>query len=372
MTSLVNRWESWCERRSILRDIRREQRQTRRWAAFKVRDNLIAALTALQGDDHRRATELWTATLAQYPTEARKSSRALDVLIGLRRLDEAEAMMQMVSARGARTVEHVMGLARIAVARGDHNTAVERWAALRKKHPNIMDGYASGVEALLELNRIDEAESLAKQALCRFRDQVRVFMVYARIAERRLDWEEARSRWDNVRNRFNHATGYTGAAGAMVRLGQYDAAENLLKAGRVRYPTEATFAIGLARCSQYRGDTKEAVVRWNQVAQRFPLHANACLAAAEALEGLGQFSDAETILREVANRRPTESRPFVALANFYHRTSAFSPEADVWLGLHKVFPQSKEYYIRCIESLNLCGRQDEIRALNAEQHGRVS
>ena len=73
MTGLLSAWHNWQERRTILRDIRRQRADDSERNRFRVRDELTDALAALELNDRRKATAIWIDALARYPAEIRKS-----------------------------------------------------------------------------------------------------------------------------------------------------------------------------------------------------------------------------------------------------------------------------------------------------------
>jgi tetratricopeptide (TPR) repeat protein len=372
VAGLLSLWQNWRERRDILRDLRRQQGDARERARFIVRDNLTDALTALEIGDHRHAAELWTDSLGQYPHEARVSQLALRVLLGLRRFDEAEALMLRNRTRRPRDSHFALGLAQVAAAKGDYETAIRRLVEVRKQFPAIWLGYALGVQALCAVNRLQEAEALAERAMLLFRDEVSIFIDHARLADNRENWELALQRWEVVRTRFDHMSGYTGAAHAMIKVGRYDEADALLSNARTRFPTDPAPTAGLALCAQTRGNIPEAVERWKHLALRFPLKIHSCLDAARALELLDTTTDAENVLREAVDHFPAEPRPLIELGSLLLRREDFLGAADVWATLRQTFPDQQMGYVRGAEALLRAGRPAEADAVREEQRRRFN
>jgi tetratricopeptide (TPR) repeat protein len=230
MVSSYEIWRSWRDRRAVLREMRRQEIENNEWAYFRFKDCMLAAKDALQSENYTRATQVWANAVTEYPGQALRSTLALDVLLGLRRFDDAEALMQEGLKQSPREPRFAVGLAQVAGARGDYEAAIQRWAVVRTKHPRAMPGYIFGVEALRECKRLSEAEALVEEALRRFPDEVAGFMEHAKIAEARLDWVLALQRWNVVRERFDHPSGYISAGNALVKLARYDEAEALYSA----------------------------------------------------------------------------------------------------------------------------------------------
>jgi tetratricopeptide (TPR) repeat protein len=310
-----------------LRECRRQQADDRELSGFKVREELDEALAAIELNDRQKATAIWTRLRNRYPTEVRGWPSALDVLLKLGRFSEAELLMREGQKRYPREVHFASGLGATAHARGDHDQAVEFYAALRKQFPGAIEGYALAAQSLAAAGRLEEAEALAKQAMGRFPGDIRGFLEYARLATRRDDLNEALKRWLVVRDAFGgHGFGHLGAAEAMMRLGRYDEAEAVLSSARVRLPTESHIFAALARCAEARGDTRAAVARWKQRVERFPLEMIGYSDAASALERLGDVSEAEAILRAGVDRFADEKRLAAELERLLRRRTARNAE----------------------------------------------
>ena len=322
MSGLISTWRNWHERRTILRDVRQQQADAREWAYFRFKDAMTEALNALERDDHRHATEIWVDALGQYPGQALGSSLAFKVLLGLRRFDEAETLMNEGRRKRPADVRFAIGLARVALSRQDYEAAAQRWAAVRKAFPGAIEGYTFGSAALRELKHLAEAEALIRQTMSRFPDEIVGFMEHARLAELHQDWEQVLQRWDIVRNRFDHPSGYIGAIHAMVQLKRYDEAEALSENARVRFPGDPAPHVSLVVCSQAKGDMAQALSRCNLVAQRFPLHLPSVLRAAELLEQLDAAEEAEQVLRDAVDRFQAEPRPLRELGRFCFAAAA--------------------------------------------------
>ncbi|WP_158923689.1 lipopolysaccharide assembly protein LapB [Acidisphaera sp. S103] len=331
---------------------------------------MTEALAALEIDDVRRAAEIWAEAVERYPNQTLDSHLAVNVLLGLRRFDEADALMQEGLRKSPNDQRCAIGLAHVARVRGDHESAAERWAKVRKQFPNVMDGYAFGVMALRGLNRLPDAEALTRQTMARFPDEVLGFMEYGRLADIQQDWDQALERWTVVLTRFDHLSGYTGAAQAMVKLGRYDEADALLARARVRYPIDPSVGIGLAISAQTKGDIPEAISRWKYMVQHFPMHIVAVFNAAGALDKLGATDDAEQVLRDAVDHFPREPRPMAELGMLLLRRRDFSGAAKAFATLRDVFPNNKEAYLRGAEALDQAGQLEEAELLRKDYRNR--
>lgn len=251
---LMSALRRWRERRSVMRELYAFRRKEREWDKFKIRDILVEAAAAAARDDQVRAAELWLEATTRNQNEAETSPLAISVLLGLRRYDEAERLMLRGQATNPSDPHYGLGLMQIANAKADYETAVDHAATMRRRFPTLTEGYSEGIAALRNAKRLNEADTLVELAMRRFPQEVLMFMEYARLAVERQDWEAGFERWNVVLKRFNHPSGYAGAANMLLKLEQYSAANEILEAGRLRYPSDGAIARVRSSYLQLRGD----------------------------------------------------------------------------------------------------------------------
>jgi tetratricopeptide (TPR) repeat protein len=367
---LLSAWRDWRDRNQILRDIKRRQGDADERLVFTIRDQLTYAMTAIEQDDPRKATELWVAVRDKYPKLVYEAPLTFKLLMTLRRFDEADEMMRQGGVRRPTDPFFARGAAEVAQARGNHDKAIELFAALRKRFPGVMQGYVLGASSLAAKGRIDEAEALAEQAMKQFPDELGGFLEHARMATLRRDWAEALRRWQIV-SEFGFRGGYIGAAQALVQLGRHDEADALLADARIRSPIDPAPIIEMARGAQLRGDIAEAVKRWKNVIVRFPLYIPGYLAAADAMDAMGEQTEAEAMFRAAIERFPLEQRPIVDMARYFHlKRRDFAAAAEAWALLRQTFSDNEEGYTRGADALRGAGRAEEAAALLAEHRQR--
>ncbi len=371
MTGLLSAWREWRERRQILREVRLQSSDKREQTRFKVKDDLTYALAALERGDQSYASEVWSGLMERHPNVARASPLALKVLIGLRRFDEAETLLRVGQKAHPGDSFFAKGLAELAQAKRDFDTAIEHCTFLRKRFPGIVEGYTIGANACREKDQLGPAEELALQAIKRFPDHIGGPLEYANVAMKRQDWEDALRRWQPVREQFGYFGAYVGSAQALSHLGRYDEAEELLQQARYRFGTDPGPLREYARVAEAKGDVAEAIKRWNGVLFRFPLDMPVHLTASEAFERLGEPLEAEATLRAAIDRFPTESRPMLELAKFLlFKRRNYAAAVEAWAALRRAFPNNEEAYASGAEALRRAGRGDEAEILREEHRVR--
>jgi tetratricopeptide (TPR) repeat protein len=361
---------AWKERRGALREIENLQ-QREEWALALDDGNLVnRAKVALSVDDPAAALHYWQEALARYPRFARGSRDSLEVLLGLRQFDEAEALMLEGNKRAPRDLYYADGYALVAECRGDNDEAIQRWDRVRKKFPGTSMGYVHGTICLNRAGQLAAADALNKKAIKLFPDDVRIWSESARIAEHRNDWPEAIRRWEVVCEKFKRAQGYLGIARGLKELGRIEEAEQRLREVHGSFPLEHAIAIALAQLARQRGDKEEAVRRWADTRRRFPLLPVGYREGIRQLLEMGRHVDAEPILLAAIDRFPAEAWPAVEYALLAHTQQDWEAAVARWGAVRAGWPDRQEGYLRGAEVLTALGRKDEAAELRAEHQRR--
>jgi tetratricopeptide (TPR) repeat protein len=129
-------------------------------------------------------------------------ARAANAMMELGRLDEAEAYLMEPGQRFGGDLEIALTRARLAGRRGDNGAARERWAVVRRGHPDFQAGYSEGLPCLLALGSHDEAELVLREAAERFPLEMWPVREAARLSHQRGDLLEAARRWVILQKRF--------------------------------------------------------------------------------------------------------------------------------------------------------------------------
>ena len=371
MTGLFSAWREWRERQAILHDIRRQRGDDRERNRFRARDLLEEALAAIDLNDRRKGSAIWIDVVERYPHEIRTSPLALRVMLKLHRYDEADGLMREGRKKHPREVYFAKGLAEIAVERGDDDAAIEHCTTLRKRFPGVVEGYIFGAQALMRKNRLDEADGLAEQAMKQFPEEIRGFLEYSKLAEHRGDWMEVLRRWQIVEDTFpGRAFGPLGRAQALIKLERYDEADEVLAAARFRFPTDTGLLMELARCAQTRGNFPEAVKRWKYRIERAPMETWGYDGAVAAFKEMGEYAEAETMIRAAIDRFPLEERPTVMLCEFLRDRNDLSGEIEAWALLRQNFPDNEAGYTWGAYALRRAGSLDRAEAVMEEHKSR--
>jgi tetratricopeptide (TPR) repeat protein len=191
-------------------------------------------------------------------------------LLELRRLDEAEALINAAYRRFPDHPDVLVQDASLAHARGQFDKAIALWERIRADHGSPA-GYISGVASFRESRRYDEAEALALIAVEKYPDDPNAWIQYALLPHSREDWSEAAQRWECVRTQFpSRAEGYVSGAAALIKDSRFDEAENLLPRAIELAPWSRHSAFAHAELAIRRNDWVAALARWTQAQRLFP------------------------------------------------------------------------------------------------------
>ncbi|HEY2620164.1 MAG TPA: tetratricopeptide repeat protein, partial [Acetobacteraceae bacterium] len=325
---------------------------------------------ALEAGDSVAALHFWREALERYPTFARTAHDSLEVPLGLRHFDEAEALMQDGQRRAPGDIFYASGYALTAERRGDTGEAINRWGWVRKRFPGSWQGYVNGATCLGRTGQLEAAEALSQQAIKLFPNEVRGWISSAQSAERRRDWPEAIRRWEIVRDRYKHIMGDIGVARGLEELGRIAEAEALLKEAQLRRSMVPEIAIGLVRLADLRGDTEEALQHCADARRRFPLLAFGYREGFRHLAKMARYEDAEIILLAALERFPKEAWPAVEYAALSQTRRDWETAATRWAAVRAAWPDRQDGYLGGAAASAALGRQDEAAELKAEHQLR--
>ena len=207
----------------------------------------------------RFPSDLWSAVLyAEIPRRTRNSREGLrrwemvhknfpdtavshvgigSALRDIGEFDTAETVFAKATKRFPTDLWAAHNYAEIAGRRGDWAEALRRWERVRQGFPEHASAHVGAADALLKLERYEEADQLLSHASDAFPMDYWGIVSYARLAARQHRWDEAIRRWDVALQRFpSDAAAHIGKAEALVQTGHFSEAENFLKDSIERFP----------------------------------------------------------------------------------------------------------------------------------------
>jgi tetratricopeptide (TPR) repeat protein len=362
--SVFGWWRDWRDRRAALREIGHLQWRDEAALLDQAQNPINLAKLSVAAGELAEAASEWDRARLLLPNAVMTSKDALDILLGLKRYDEAEALMRERGKRSFVNFDHLTGLAKIAEHRGDDAEALKRWQHVRSKVRDSVDGYLGCARCLVKSGRLDEAEAELNRALRREPDNGYVHDRHATIADLRKDWPVSLVRWQRMALTYRYAPAFGRAANAMIELGRFDEAEAWLAEPSRRFPADMDIALARARVAERLGDLNAAADRWATVRATAPRFQTGYHEGALRLFEAERHEEADDVLRSAIERFPNEVWPRHIFARVAHLRRDWNEAATRWDALRRRFPDEEAGYSQGEEALKAAGRDDEAAALH--------
>lgn len=362
-------------------------------AALSEADLLARADAASAGGDHDAALCLLSETRARWPHASRSWLRSAELMIGLRRFDAADALLEDAVSRFP---DHFwLARTRALVARnlGDDVEAYTRCRALRQAFPDNPAAHADFAHLLLDLKQVAAAEAEAKAGLAVFPDLPWLQHMHARCADEAGDITTAAGRWtDLLAGNPYHEPAYAAAVHALAGAGRLDEAAGIAREGFRLFPnggaaqagwaavgnvataeSSAAFATVpavevLAAAVSAEGTDRwaQAAILWALLRDRTPALARAYASGARALLRLGRVAEAEIVLAKARRDLPADADVLEAWADAAVQRGAFEDALLRFRALRQAFPSAPHALVGIVRVLHDLERMDEADAAYAE------
>ena len=205
------------------------------------------------------------------------------------------------------SADETNGEAWAAMERRDPAEALRLWQQLRRDFPERPEGYVWPIQVLWQDGRLDEADTMATEALARFPENLDVLVQRGWIAMTGECWDEALRWWALVRARApDRLDGYLWAIRALWRLARFEEAEAIAAEASDRFPGNADVEAERAWVAVNRGDWEAALARWMRVLAIQPGYRGAQARSIQAMRSLGRFAEAETAAATALARVPDD------------------------------------------------------------------
>jgi tetratricopeptide (TPR) repeat protein len=378
MVHIFQRLRAWRDRRNAFRDIQAMQRNDDEYSLWEFRSELERAKMLVERNDHNQARKVWAEIRERFAIHVKATRDVLQLLLGLRLLDEADALLQAGVKLNPHDPFYLEGLARVAQDRGDLTSAIQRWSDFNKKFPSVLTGYSQRAACLVRLARFDEAESILARGIRIAPNDVPMREAHAKLAEAQGNWNLALTRWMTLRDMHDRSNiesyqlGALGVAKCLRKAGRLDEAEEQLTDSLMQARVHYVAQTELAGIAQDRGDWSEAARRWESVKTRFPLVPTGYLGYAAVLRRMGREAEVDAVFLEALGRFPDDwetARDYAVLAEI---RQDFAEAARRWESMRNRFPDNEEAYRRGADALATLGETEQSEQLRAERQRRFA
>ena len=237
------------------------------------------------------------------------------------------------------SVEEGVQAIQSALAQQDVARARSIWEDLQRRFPDSAEAYQRPAFALVQQNRLDEADALISEGLQKFPADVALQSEAAWMAVRRGKVDEALSQWSALLARFpDRPNSYGGYGIALRNAGRLEEAEALLAGAMGRFPHDLGVAIEHAGIAHTMRNWPEAIRRWAQVRERFPQFSAGYTRGATTLREAGETAALEPLLLAAIERFPDESWPYVEHAMLAEHARDWPEALRRWDSCGNAFP----------------------------------
>ena len=342
--------------------------------------------------EHDAAFRLWSEARSRLPDAPQPWLRAAEVMTGLRRFTDAEALLDEAVGRFPDDFWLARARAVIVKAMGDEVEAYTRSRALRQAFPDNPTAHAGFVHLLLDLKQVAAAEAEAKASIARFPDFPWLDHMYARCADQAGDTEAAAARWTDLLVRHpDHEPAYAAAVRSLIGLGRLDEAAGIAREGLRLFPNgsaagdawaevgkvtgadaadpptaePAEHLLAAALAAERVGEWPEAARLWSLLRGQAPALGLAYAGGARALLRLNRMAEAEIVLAKARRDLPPDASVLQAWADAAVQRGALEDALARFSVLRQAFdtPHAALGIARALHGL---GRLDEADAVYAE------
>jgi tetratricopeptide (TPR) repeat protein len=325
------------------------------------------ARVAARRKDVQAAASRWQHVRDLFPARPEAYIGGAQALRDLGRFDDADALLRDAMGRFPNESGPVFEYAWLAHIRRDWPQAIERWAEVRNRYPDVSLGYTRGAEALRTERRFTEADDILRKAVALFPAESGPLTEFAWLAVLRRDFEEAINRWDAVRLRFpNLVSAYVDALHPLRELNRWADAELLLLEATLRFPDAFAPPRELATLALRRRDWAKAARLFAVLRDRFPREAGSYGGGILALRELHRFEEAEAVSLLAMERFPAEAG-FRLDHAWLSMTARDWPNAiQRWAKVRELLPDRLEPYVQGSRALREAWRHADAEALLAD------
>jgi tetratricopeptide (TPR) repeat protein len=226
-----------------------------------------------------------------------------------------------------------------AVRAGDPALALAAWTAVRARAPGDAEAVTGMAQALLLLDRLDEAAALADAAAADEATARAAALVRARIADRKRDWAASLGHWHTAAAMAPALPdAWIGASQALCKLGRADEADDVLLEALRGQPDHFGLRAAYCRAAETAQNWAEAGRRWSALRADLPDRPEAAAGLARALRGQGRLEEAEAAAMAAMRRFPAHVDAHVTYARIAMARLDWVEALRRWTAVGQRFP----------------------------------
>jgi tetratricopeptide (TPR) repeat protein len=286
------------------------------------------------------ALKRWDAVATQFPGLAEGHVGAADALNDLGRYADAETVLQPALRMFPDDSRIAVLNAWIAHYQRNFREALNRWAKLRQRFPQLLQPYLGEIATYQSMGKIPEAAATIEQALRLFPNSMHLAMDHARLPRHAEDWQESERRWAAVYERFGDDPWVkSGYAQSLLISGKTEQADRLLEAALAAEPNNPVLLRAYADCAVHKRDWQCAEVRWRALVDRMPARSTGWVGLAESLRAQGRLDDSDALLATASQSFPDNVEVELQLATNLTLRRDWPSALARWERLKLKYPQ---------------------------------
>jgi tetratricopeptide (TPR) repeat protein len=328
------------------------------------REGLMAkALAAVQGAHWQEALDCYGRLLAGYPGEVAAYLGYGNCLLHLQRsLDEAEDVFRQAVERFPENRQAAERVAHVTLRRGEYETALRLFDALRRRFPDYSGAVLGYCDALIELGRDLEAEPVLRDFL---KTESRYYGVHAKLIHMlsiQGRHEEMLAAAVTARECLpDDPSAHAAVARALICLWRYEEAQAVYAELDARFPTSSVGLAGLVWVSVLRQIFPLMERFYREIRQRFPTNLDGPMFVANKLYKLELLERADEVLTELVEAFPDQIRPLLLHAHVAVRGDDFETALARFQAVIRRFPgnyEAQSSYGRMLLKLGRAGQAE--------------
>jgi tetratricopeptide (TPR) repeat protein len=275
--------------------------------------------------------------------------------------DEARKVLVQALERFPAVAAPILELARLAESLRDWTAAERWWRIWVAVDPGTWWGHTSLANVIRQQGRVDEAGSMLRELVDRFRTELGPWIALARFAEAKGDWIDASQQWGHIKSMFpDNLEVHQGIVTASIRSQRFVDAECLLSDAQRRFPNNLWFFVERAHLFGRQRDWARAEPAWQEVAEKFPSNPDVHKNFIHAIRENGNLDKAWDLLADCVKSFPAEVSFVTQQASILESKQDWTAAAEHWARCVTLVPTVEHYYIRCANCY-----------LNADQDGNA-
>jgi tetratricopeptide (TPR) repeat protein len=258
--------------------------------------------------NYQKALEYAQSLIAHHPESWAGYGRAVEDLMSLGRLDEAQIKIQDCLGRFPNQFGLLIIANDVYRASGNHEKSLKYAQDLIAYYPEKLQGYGRASDDLLVLRRLDEAQIAVQKGLEKFPNQSHLLIIANNVFRASGNREKSlKYAQDLIVYHPENLQGYERAADDLLVLRRFDEAQGAIQKGLEKFPNQLnllTIANNIYRASD---DLEKSLEYAQSLIAYHPQSWDGYMRAAVDLVGLKRFDEAQAKIQEGLEKFPNQA-----------------------------------------------------------------